>query len=87
VISGVWRQRAAVDVTGGSRLVIAQNQILDSDGAGLRLEGVKHSLIANNIIRDDRPDEKRSREPSLLLVKSAENQISSNLLGNGQKEQ
>ena len=87
VISGVWRQRAAVDVTGGSRLVIAQNQILDSDGAGLRLEGVKHSLIANNIIRDDRLDEKRSREPSLLMVKSPENQISSNLLGNGQKEQ
>ncbi len=87
VISGVWRQRAAVDVTGGSRLVIAQNQILDSDGAGLRLEGVKHSLITNNIIRDDRPDEKRSGEPSLLIVKSAENQISSNLLGNGQKEQ
>ncbi len=84
VISGVWRQRAAVDVTGGNRLIIAQNQILDSDGAGIRLEDVKHSLIANNLIRDDRPEDKRSKEPSLLMVKSAENQISANLLGNGQ---
>ncbi|MEQ1750087.1 MAG: right-handed parallel beta-helix repeat-containing protein [Prosthecobacter sp.] len=87
VISGVWRQRAAVDVTGGSRLVIAQNQILDSDGAGIRLEDVKHSLIANNLIRDDRPEDKRSKEPSLLMMKSAENQVSANMLGNGQKEE
>ena len=86
VISGVWRQRAAVDVMGGSRLIIAQNQILDSDGAGIRLEDVKHSLITNNLLRDDRPKDKRSKEPSLLMVKSAENQLSANLLGNGQKE-
>jgi hypothetical protein len=86
VISGVWRQRAAVDVMGGSRLIIAQNQILDSDGAGIRLEDVKHSLITNNLIRDDRSKDRRSKEPSLLMVKSAENQLSANVLGNGQKE-
>ena len=68
--------------TSGTRLMIAQNQILDSDGAGIRLEDVKHSLITNNLIRDDRPEDERSKEPSLLVVKSAENQISANMLGN-----
>lgn len=82
VISGVWRQRAAVDIVGGSRLMIVQNHVLDSDGIGLRLEDVNHSLIMQNMIRDDRPEEKRSQEPSLLAIKGTGNQISSNMLSN-----
>jgi nitrous oxidase accessory protein NosD len=82
VISGVWRQRAAVDITESTRLVISNNHILDSDGAGLRLENVKHSLVTSNLIRDDRPAEKRSKEPSLIEVKSEGNHVSGNLLGN-----
>lgn len=82
VISGVWRQRAAVDIVGGSRLMIVQNHVLDSDGIGLRLEDVNHSLIMQNMIRDDRPEEKRSQKPSLLALKGTGNQISSNMLSN-----
>jgi hypothetical protein len=87
IISGVWRQRAAVDVTGGSRLIITSNHILDSDGVGLRLEGVKQSLITQNIILDDRPTEARSKEPSLKIIQGSENQISGNLLSNPAKEE
>ena len=82
VISGVWRQRAAADIVGGSRLMIVQNHVLDSDGIGLRLEDVNHSLIMQNMIRDDRPEEKRSQKPSLLALKGTGNQISSNMLSN-----
>jgi hypothetical protein len=82
VISGVWRQRAAVDIVGGSRLMIVQNHVLDSDGIGLRLEDVNNSLIMQNMIRDDRPEEKRSQKPSLLALKGTGNQISSNMLSN-----
>lgn len=82
IISGVWRQRAAVDITDSTRLVISNNHILDSEGAGLRLEKVKHSLITGNLIRDDRPADKRSREPSIIEVEGEANQITGNLLGN-----
>lgn len=80
VISGVWRQRAAVDVVGGQRLIISNNQILDSDGAGLRLEGVKNSLVAGNLIRDDREADKRSKEPALVELKGEGNLIEGNLV-------
>jgi hypothetical protein len=82
VISGVWRQRAAVDIVGGNRLMIVQNHVLDSDGIGLRLEEVNHSLIMQNMIRDDRPEGKRSQEPSLLALKGTGNHISGNMLSN-----
>jgi len=85
IISGVARQRAAVDVSDSTRLIIAQNHILDSDGIGLRLENVSRSLISDNLIRDDREGSKRSKEPSLMILKSNDNQVGSNLLGNGSK--
>lgn len=87
VISGVWRQRAAVDVLGGNRLMIAQNHILDSDGVGLRLEELQNSLVTQNLIRDDRSDEKRSKQPSMIVIKGNGNQISANLLGNAAKKE
>jgi hypothetical protein len=87
VISGVWRQRAAVDVLGGNRLMIAQNHILDSDGVGLRLEELQNSLVTQNLIRDDRSEEKRSKQPSMIVIKGNGNQISANLLGNEAKEE
>ena len=82
VISGVWRQRAAVDVEGGQRLRISDNSILDSDGIGLRLENVSNSLVTGNLIRDDRPAEQRSKGPSLHVVGGNGNRIEANLLGN-----
>lgn len=81
VISGVWRQRAAVDISDGNRLMISNNTILDSDGASLRLEKVTRSLISNNLIRDDRPAGKKSKEASLLIIGGDENEIGANSLG------
>ncbi len=80
VISGVWRQRAAMDVVNGSRLIISNNHILDSDGVGLRLEKVKNSLISGNLIRDDREAEKKSKEASLVEIEGEGNQITGNLV-------
>ncbi len=85
VIAGVWRQQAAVEFRQGSRLHIAHNSILDSDGSALRIEGVSQSLISDNILRDDRPADQRSTAPSLHIVGGNDNLIGSNLLSNGKK--
>jgi hypothetical protein len=82
VISGVWRQRAAVDIDSCHRLQISHNSVLDSDGIGLRLENVTSSIVSENIIRDDREAEKRSKEPSLVIIGGKENVIGQNILGN-----
>ena len=85
VVSGVHRQRAAVDLVDCSRFNIAHNTILDSDGVGIRLENVRRSLIADNIIRDDREGDLKSKEPSLHIIGGSDNLIGSNLLGNAKK--
>lgn len=85
IIAGVLRKRAAVDIEGGRRLMITNNSILDSEGVGLRLEGVDSSLISDNLIRDDRAADLKSKEPSLLILGSGDNQIGANLLGNGKQ--
>ncbi len=83
VVSGVMRQRAALDISDCSRLNIAHNSIFDSDGIGILLENVKQSLISDCIVRDDREEKLRSKEPSLKIIGGTDNQIGSNLLGNG----
>lgn len=85
VISGVMRKRAAVDISNSSRLNIAHNSILDSEGVGMLLENISLSLVSDNIIRDDRAADIRSKEPSLKLIGGKDNLIGSNLLGNGKK--
>lgn len=85
IVGGVVRQRAAVDIQGGRRLMISNNSILDSDGAGLLLEAVEQSLISDNLIRDDREDGVKSKEPSLLIIGGNDNQVGANLLGNGKQ--
>jgi hypothetical protein len=82
VISGVWKQRAAVDIEACNRLQISHNSVLDSDGVGLRLDQVTNSMVSGNIIRDDREEEKRSKEPSLMTVGGKDNVIEQNVLGN-----
>jgi hypothetical protein len=82
VVSGVWKQRAAVDIESCNRLQISHNSILDSDGAGLRLEQVTNSMVAGNIIRDDREGEQRSKDPSLSIAGGKDNVIEQNVLGN-----
>ncbi len=85
VISGVWKKRAAVDIESGNRLQISNNSVLDSDGAGMRLEKVTNSMISGNIIRDDRSAEKRSKEPSLVFIGGKANVIGQNVIGNKQE--
>ena len=84
VISGVWKQRAAVDIESCNRLQISHNSVLDSDGAGIRLEKVTNSLVSENIIRDDREADKRSKEPSLVILGGKDNQIGQNLTSSHQ---
>jgi hypothetical protein len=85
VISGVWKKRAAVDIESGNRLQICHNSVLDSDGAGIRLEKVTNSIVSENIIRDDREAEKRSKEPSLVFIGGKANVIGQNVIGNKQE--
>ncbi|TDU64044.1 parallel beta helix pectate lyase-like protein [Prosthecobacter fusiformis] len=85
IVAGVMRKRAAVEIVGGRRLMITGNSILDSDGAGLLLEQVEQSLISDNLIRDDRVEDVRSKEPSLLILGGNDNQVGANLLGNGKQ--
>ena len=82
VVSGVWKQRAAVDIEACNRLQICHNSVLDSDGVGMRLEQVTNSLITGNLIQDDRDKELRSKEPSLSIVGGKRNLIEQNMLGN-----
>lgn len=82
VISGVWKQRAAVDVEACNRLQICHNSVLDSDGIGIRLEQVSNSLITGNLIQDDRDKEVRSKLPSLEIIGGKRNLIEQNMLGN-----
>lgn len=82
VISGVWKHRAAVEIESCNRLQICHNSVLDSDGVGLRLEQVTNSMVTGNIIRDDREEEKRSKESSLTTVGGKDNVIEQNVLGN-----
>lgn len=82
IVSGVWKQRAAVDAESCSRLQISHNSVLDSDGAGIRLENVTNSLVSENLIRDDRDAEKRSKEPSLVVIGGKGNMIGQNAVSN-----
>lgn len=85
IISGVWKKRAALDIESGNRLQVCHNSVLDSDGVGIRLEKVTNSIISENIIRDDRDAEKRSKEHSLVFVGGKANVIGQNVVGNKQE--
>ncbi|MEZ5387253.1 MAG: right-handed parallel beta-helix repeat-containing protein, partial [Prosthecobacter sp.] len=84
IVSGVWKKRAAVDIESGNRMQISNNSVLDSDGVGIRLEKVTNSMITGNIIRDDRDQERRSKEASLVFVGGKANVIGQNVVSNKQ---
>ena len=77
-VSGVHGKRAAVEVVGCARMQFSGNSILDSDGAGLWLEDVTHSVVTGNLIRDDRST--RREDPSLHVVGGKGNLVQGNLL-------
>lgn len=83
VISGVMRKRAALDIINGSRLNISHNSIFDSDGAGIILDNVKQSILSGCLVRDDRDESVRSKEPSLKMIGGTDNLIGDNSLSNG----
>jgi hypothetical protein len=82
LVSGVTQKPCAVEVTEGRRFSITNNSILDSDGIGLLLSNLTASLVSDNLIRDDRAADKRSKAPSLKIVGGNDNLIGSNLKGN-----
>ncbi len=82
VVSGVWKHRAALDVENCNRMRISNNSIFDSDGAGIRLEKVSNSSIIGNLVRDDREEGKRSKDPSMVVIGGKANMIELNHVGN-----
>lgn len=83
VVRGVWHKAAAVDVERCRRMQIAHNSILDCDGIGLRLKQVSHSVIADNIIRDDREHESGRGSKSLMIEGGLDNHFGANILSHG----
>ncbi len=81
IISGVRQQRAALDIESCNRMQITCNNVLDSDGAELRLEKVTRSMVSQNILRDDREDAKHDEESPLLVIEGSGNVITQNLEG------
>jgi hypothetical protein len=79
IVSGVWRKAAAVDIKDCRRLQISNNSVLDSDGTALRLINTQQSVVMGNLLRDDRPADKRSPAAS-LEVSGEDNLIGPNQL-------
>ncbi len=79
IVSGVWKKDAAVDIRECRRLQVTNNSVLDSDGIALRLTNTKQSVISGNLLRDDRPADKRSHASS-LEVSGDDNLIGQNQL-------
>lgn len=75
IVVGVHGKEAAIDVEDSSRLRITDNSILDSDGHALRLTRLKKSLVTGNLLRDDRPADRKSVAPLLMVREGAENRI------------
>jgi hypothetical protein len=75
LVSGVHGHEAAVDVTDCSRLRIANNSILDSDGTALRLTRLTRSIVSGNLLRDDRPNGQRSQQPLFVIRESEANRV------------
>ena len=80
VISGVLRKAAAVQILDCRRILFNSNTIIDSDGSGLLLRNVTHSVVNGNLVRDDRPLEARSAAPGIAVVGGSANLIGANLL-------
>lgn len=75
LVSGVHGHEAAVDVADCARLRIANNSVLDSDGHALRLTRLSRSVVTGNLLRDDRPADRRSKSPLLMVVEGDANRI------------
>ena len=75
LVAGVHGHEASVDVTDCARLRLTNNSILDGDGHALRLTRLTRSIVAGNLLRDDRPADQRSKSPLLMVVAGDANRI------------
>jgi parallel beta-helix repeat protein len=76
-VTNVWREPAGVILEDCRRMNLTGCTILDCDRAGLLLRNVTRSLVANCLIRDDRPG---SQSASLRVMGGEGNLIVGNLL-------
>ena len=77
LVSGVRLHSAAVEVSNCERMQISNNSVLDSDGHALRLLNVSKSVVAGNLLRDDRK-EHPMRASSMIVEGGSDNLIHSN---------
>ena len=80
IISGVLGKQAALEFSDSRRILVTNNSILDSDGAGLWLREVTDSIISANLIRDDRPLEIREKPPGIRISGGSSHILNSNLV-------
>ena len=83
VVRGVWHKKAAVEIADCRRMQIAHNSILDCDGVGLWLKNVSASIIADNLISDERPEDGERKDPSVVVEGEGKNQVGDNLTSHG----
>jgi parallel beta-helix repeat protein len=79
-ISGVLESAAALEVSDSRRMIISNNNILDSDGAGLFLKNVSDSLVTANLVRDDRAPGPGTRAPGIRVEGGTGNVLGTNLV-------
>jgi hypothetical protein len=80
IISGALENAAALEVSDSRRMVISNNSLLDSDGAGLFLKNVSDSLVTGNLIRDDRAPGTGTRSNSIRVEGGTGNVLGTNLV-------
>jgi hypothetical protein len=81
LISGVWKQEAAIVLDHCKRTTVQNCSVLDSEGIGLLLRGCERSVVSGCTIRDDRNERKPGL--SLKVEDGKENWIVNNWLANG----
>ncbi|MBV6498689.1 MAG: hypothetical protein CJBNEKGG_00917 [Prosthecobacter sp.] len=81
-IDGVRSHPAAVQVIDGDAFNISGCTILDSDGAGLLLQNMRHSLVTGCLVADRRKD--RHPAPSLRVEGGEDNTFANNKLAHGE---
>ncbi len=79
VIAGVWRKRAAIDALDCQRLMLQNNQILDSDGAAILLENCRRCMVSGNLASDSRQE---GRRPGIEVLGGSAQELELTISGN-----
>jgi parallel beta-helix repeat protein len=79
VIAGVWRKRAAIDALDCQRLMLQNNQILDSDGAAILLENCRRCMVSGNLASDSRQE---GRRPGVEVLGGSAQELELSISGN-----